>query len=109
MAHQGSKFPADKRQQYIDWIYKLEYEEMGIPKEDVVFFLDVSPDLARPHLKWRDGKDIHEEDAQYQEKTYRLYKEFSGKYGHWKHIQSVDSSGAMLTPEEIHRSIVKLL
>jgi dTMP kinase len=37
--YQASKLPPDKQQTFIQWVYKLEQEVIGLPKEDLVLFL----------------------------------------------------------------------
>ena len=43
--HQGAKLPAAEQPAFFDWLYDLEYVKLGLPRPDLVIFLDV--DLAR--------------------------------------------------------------
>lgn len=109
MAHQASKLPEEKRDQYIEWVNKLEYVELGLPKEDIVFFLDTPALLSKPRIKWKEGVDIHEEDMEYQKETYRVYEKLCEKYDYWERIQCMDVNYNLLPPETIHQEIVKKL
>lgn len=109
MAHQSAKLAAEKREQYLEWVERLEYKELGLPREDIVFFMDTPPLLSKPRLKWREGKDIHEEDLEYQKKTYEVYEQLSRRYDHWEKIQCMDMDYNLLSPEKIHQEIVKKL
>lgn len=107
MAHQAAKFPKEKREQYLEWVNRLEYSELGLPKEDLVIFLDTPPLLSKPRLKWKEGTDIHEENMDYQKETYHVYEELAAKYPHWHKVQCVDTDYNLLSPEDIHQEIVK--
>ncbi len=109
MAHQAAKLPVEKREQYLEWVERLEYKELGLPREDIVFLLDTPPLLSKPRLKWREGKDIHEEDLEYQKQTYEVYEQLSKRYDHWEKIQCMDMDYNLLSPEKIHQEIVKKL
>lgn len=109
MAHQAAKLPEEKRQQYLDWVHRLEYAELGLPQEDIVMFLDTPPLLTKPRLKWKGGTDIHEENLDYQKETYRVYESLTAKYPHWEQIQCMDADYNLLSPETIHQEIIKKL
>ena len=70
--HQASKLNADERDNYLDWLYKFEFEQLGIPKPDAVVFLDMPIDVSQCLMSGRyngdEGKkDIHERDTAYLE------------------------------------------
>ena len=70
--HQASKLNADERDNYLDWLYKFEFEQLGIPKPDAVVFLDMPIDVSQRLMSSRyngdEGKkDIHERDTAYLE------------------------------------------
>ena len=39
--HQGSKLPEAELPAFFDWLYDLEYGKMGLPRPDLVLYLDV--------------------------------------------------------------------
>ncbi|MBI1863028.1 deoxynucleoside kinase [Candidatus Microgenomates bacterium] len=109
MAHQAAKLPPEKRQQYLDWVHRLEYIELGLPKEDIVMYLDTPPLLSKPRLKWKEGVDIHEENIEYQKETHIVYEELAAKYPHWEKITCIDTDYNLLPPDKIRQEIVKKL
>lgn len=109
MAHQAAKLPKEKREQYLEWVYRLEYIELGLPKEDIVIFLDTPPLLSKPRIKWKEGVDIHEEDMEYQKETHRMYEKLCEKYPHWEKLPCMDVKYNLLSPETIHQQIVRKL
>jgi dTMP kinase len=47
-----------------DWVFQLEYEELGLPRPDVTVILDVPPDVSRQRVTHRDGAgDVYERAA----------------------------------------------
>ena len=66
MAHQGAKLPQSKRDDFLNWEYKLEYRVNKVPKEDVVVYLDVPVSVVRNLLTRRGRKrDIHEKNLKF--------------------------------------------
>lgn len=78
MIHQGCKI-ADlhKRKAYLDWLKEYEYERLGLPRPDLILFLDMPPAVGMKLMAGRhnkaggETKDIHERSREYLEKTYR--------------------------------------
>lgn len=116
MAFQGAKFLNETEQEeYLQWIYELEYKVHRIPKEDIVLYLQVPTHLAtqlatkrgsRPYLKGK--KDIHEEDADHIQRVNTLYEQLAKRYKHWITINSVKGD-SIDTIENIHQKILNIL
>lgn len=111
MVHQASKI-ADKEQRdkFLDWIYDLEFNIYGIPKPDLVFFLDVPPEISMEITKERknkitgeDEKDIHERDLHHLASSYENAHYVANKYG-WTKISCV-SNNQMKSKEDIFNDI----
>ena len=68
--HQASKLNEDEWKPFLDWLYDIEYEKVGIPKPDLVIFLDMPVEVSQKLLSGRykgdeGSKDIHERDVDY--------------------------------------------
>jgi dTMP kinase len=73
--HQGGKIKnAKKRNDFIKWLDKMEYEVFGIPRPDVTLYLSLPINIVLQLLKERDSskmkreylkkkKDVHEADV----------------------------------------------
>lgn len=113
MLHQASKITDEKeREKYLDWLYDFEYNLIGLPKPDVVIFLDMPMDAAKRLMEMRankidgsDVKDIHERNDKYLNNTYNVALKVAEKYG-WKHIMC-GINGQPLTIEEISVEVIK--
>ena len=63
--HQGSKLSDEELPAYFQWLSDLEYGKMGLPKPDLVIYLDVDLETSLARMKRRQDKsntkaDIHE-------------------------------------------------
>lgn len=70
LSHQMANLPPERWDDYIDWLTGYEYDLLGLPKPDLVIYLDMHPVASRALLEKRYGgdsskKDIHEENFNY--------------------------------------------
>lgn|SRR3990167_478198 len=104
IGHMAAKMSQSQRGKYIDWLEKLEYQENGIPREDLVILLQVDPKISRELMKKR-TPDIHETNLKYQEKVYAVYNYVAGIKKNWVKVDcAVD--GKLLNPAQIHQKVV---
>lgn len=85
--HQTSKMPESEWKGFLDWLYDLEYNKVGIPKPDKVIFLDMPVEVSQKLLTGRykgdeAKKDIHESDTEYLDKC-RKAAMFTAEYSGW--------------------------
>lgn len=89
--HQCSKLPASEWDKYIEWLYNYEFDKLGIPKPDLVIFLDMDPVISQKLMSGRyegdeNKKDIHEKDTEYLEKC-RKAAFYSAEKLDWKIVK----------------------
>ena len=110
--HQASKLDDGEREAFLDWLYDFEYVKMGLPKPDLVLYLDVPTDFTQKLLRHREQDtntqaDIHEQDGAYLAKC-RQAGRVAADYSGWKIISCV-KDGQMRTIEDIHNEIYGLV
>lgn len=108
--HQASKEPEDKREDFLNWLYDFEYDKLGLPRPDLVIYLDVPTDFTEKMLRHRESEtnthaDIHEQDMQYLTTCRRMGRAAAEHYG-WTVIRCV-RDGAMRSMEDIHEEIYR--
>ena len=108
--HQTSKMDESEWQGFLDWLYDLEYNKVGIPKPDKVIFLDMPIEVSQKLLSGRyngdEGKkDIHESDTAYLDKC-RKAAMFTAKYSGWTIIPCA-KDGEPRTIEDIAKDILE--
>ncbi|MBR4016460.1 MAG: deoxynucleoside kinase [Oscillospiraceae bacterium] len=106
--HQASKESGEKKEQFLQWLYDFEYGKLGLPKPDLVIYLDVPTDFTEKLLRHREADtntkaDIHEQDMAYLA-TCRESGRAAAEYYGWTIIHCV-KDGAMRSMEDIHREI----
>lgn len=109
---QISKLPEEEWDQYIHWLEQFEYEMLGIPRPDLVLFLNMSEECSARLIEKRYGgdeskKDIHERDEEFQKRSRQAALYCADKLG-WTQI-ICDIDGQLLSVEEIHEMIMKSL
>ncbi len=92
--HQMSKMPREEWECYLDWLYEIEFEKIGIPRPTAVIFLDVPVAVSQRLMSERysgdeQKKDIHERDVAYLDHCYNCAL-FAAKYLGWTVIRCTD-------------------
>ena len=107
--HQACKLPEDQWEDFFRWLDDFEHDKLGLPRADLVLYLDMPTELAVSLLRSREAQshtkgDIHEVDTDYLSLCHRTARKAAACLG-WTTISCVDGSGALRSPEEIHREI----
>lgn len=108
--HQASKEPPEKQQDFLKWLYELEYDHMGLPKPDLVIYLDVPTDFTETLLRSREAAtgthaDIHEADTAYLAASRRMGR-IAADFYNWKVISCVEND-VLRSKEDIHEEIYR--
>lgn len=108
--HQASKLLKGDRKQYLDWLFHLEYELLGLPKPDLVLYLDMPTEITERMMRQREEAtgthaDIHEQDEVYLKNCRANAKEIVKDCG-WTVINCAKSD-APRTPEDIHLQVYR--
>ncbi len=108
--HQASKEPEEKRHDFLKWLYAFEYDHLGLPRPDLVIYLDVPTDFTQALLRGREQStnthaDIHEADGAYLARCRESGKAAAKYYG-WTVVRCV-RDGKMRTVEDIHEEIYR--
>lgn len=107
--YQMEKLDGSKWDEYLNWSEDFEYNKMGIPRPDLVIFLDMPVEVSQKLMTSRyDGdegkKDVHEANVKFLKKCRKSALYTAEKQG-WAVISCADS-GTPLPVELIHSRIV---
>ena len=110
--HQCSKLPEAEWEEYLNWLFHFEYDLLGIPAPDRVFYLQTAPGVNQKLLDRRyhgdeQKKDIHERNADYLAQS-RAAAEFCARKLGWTTIHCV-KDGSMRGIQEIHEELLDCL
>ena len=110
--HQAPKIEDERQNEFFDWLYDYEFNLLGLPKPDIVVFLDMPPKAAVRLLSERynndeSKKDIHEKDFSHLVKAHRSAVK-ACEYYKWEHIFCAEGD-YIKTRQEISDEIYNLL
>ena len=108
--HQLAKLERDEWDDFINWAEDFEHEKLGIPRPDMVLYLDMKYEIAMELVSGRSEKtgqkkDIHELDEDYMLRCHKAAAFASAKLG-WKNVVCYEDK-APITPEEISVKIME--
>ena len=108
--HQASKEQGQQQAQFLQWLYEFEYDKLGLPRPDLVIYLDVPTEFTEKLMRHREQAtnthaDIHEQDLSYLATCRETGRAAAAFYG-WTVIQCV-RDGQMRSIEDIHEEIYR--
>lgn len=124
VGHQGGKFnDKESRSKYFTWLYNLEYELFGIPKQDITIFLksDIEHSTklsdkitdqekqARRASYLKGGKDIHENDTTHLSNALSAYQQAIEEFPVNFQVVECIENGQLLSLEIIHKKVIELI
>jgi dTMP kinase len=111
LIYQGAKLKNEKKkEEYLKWINKFEYEVLELPKPDLMIYLYVPVEISKNLLKGRADSDKdrkidgHENSYDYQNEIVKNSKYLCGKYKYWKMVNCVEK-GELLSKKDIHERV----
>ena len=108
MVHQMTKYDdEEERTQFLFWLEKTEYEELELPRPDLVILLDIPLRMFEALVKARAAEggsmDIHEQHLDYLRKCHDAYQALVRFYG-WERIPCA-REGVLRSVTDIGRDV----
>ncbi|MEG2016468.1 MAG: deoxynucleoside kinase [Oscillospiraceae bacterium] len=90
-AHQMVKLPRGQWDEYLEWLEDIEYTKIGIPKPNLVIYLDMPIEISQKLMTSRYGgdevkKDVHECNVEYLKSCRKAALYATEKLG-WKPVK----------------------
>ena len=106
--HQCSKLPDEAWDGFLEWLFHYEYDLLGIPAPDAVFYLRVPPDVSQKLMSGRyygdeAKKDIHESNTAYLVRS-RQAADYCAKKLDWQTVECTRNN-EMRSIEDIQSEI----
>ena len=110
--HQASTLPESERKAYLDWLFDLEYRLLGLPKPNLVIYLDMPTEITEQMMRRREQTtgthaEIHEQDEAYLKNCRANAKEIVKACG-WSVVDCAEDEKPR-TPEDIHAQVYQLV
>ena len=108
MVHQMTKYDdEEERTQFLSWLEKTEYEELELPRPDLVILLDIPLGMSEALVKARAAEggsmDFHEQHLDYLRKCHDAYQALVRFYG-WERIPCA-REGVLRSVTDIGRDV----
>ncbi len=108
--HQCCKLNREEWDSYLDWLFAFEYQKLGLPVPDKVFYLRVQVEESQQLMTDRyhgdeHRKDIHESNTAYLEKAKNAAEYCAKKYS-WEIVDCM-REGTLLSIETIGDELLK--
>lgn len=115
MIHQASKVKEeDKKADFLNWLWDLEFSKLGIPVPDCIIFLDMPPEYGQRLMKERKNKitglnekDIHEKSPEHLIESYNNACSIADTYK-WNRVYCV-SDGVIRDIADINEEIYSIV
>ena len=109
MVYQMGKLPRAEWDGYLAWMEDFEYQKLGIPRPDLVLYLDMPIEVSQKLLLQRyqgdsGKKDIHESHLAFLRSCGECAR-YAGQRLGWKVVPCA-KGGEPLPVEEIHRAVL---
>lgn len=110
--HQAVKCAPQERESFLRWLDDFEHDKLGLPRPDLVLYLDMPTQRAVELLRRREADthtkaDIHELDTGYLAACRDSALEAARLLG-WKVVPCMDDKGELRSVEDIHQEIWSL-
>ena len=118
MIHQWGKISdSQKRDEFLHWLYDLEFNIFSIPKPDKTIFLSVTPDMSQKLVLEKESRDyiagkkmdIHEADKDHLKNAWETAQILTDRYDDWYKIECQNSDQTMRSINEIHEELMELI
>lgn len=117
--HQGGKIDdLKKRKEFLAWLYKMEYGVFGIPKPDLVIYLDVPFEVSKMWLmnkvakrkkKYLNGrKDVAEDNLAHLKNSRNSALLLTKENKNWTKIECCKGDLCM-SPEQVGKEVYKIV
>lgn len=110
LIYQLGKLPRDQWEDYLAWAQDLEYNKLGIPRPDLVVYLDMPVEVSQKLLLHRyhgdsGKKDIHESHLAFLRQCAECAAFAARRLG-WQVVPCA-RDGAPLPVEDIHQAVLR--
>jgi len=116
LAHQGARTLPENRSAFIDWIRHVEYSIYGLPREQLILYLRVTPEQAQKLVLQKTAREYTSATQDLQEASIHHLRSAAAVYDQlaahapWVTIQCFDSGcNVMHSPETIATEILSVV
>jgi dTMP kinase len=116
LAHQTARVNAQRQEEFIAWLKRLEYGLYGLPAEDLVLYVRLPVAEAHRLVGMKEARsyttsrrDLQEADVRHLEQAALIYERLATQ-PNWATIEcsaaASDTASVLLSPEQIHAAVL---
>lgn len=115
MLHQGVKIDQlDEREEFFRWVEHVEYTIYGMPKPDMVVYLDIPAQKSEKLLEYVENLGMTvtapaDKAEMHQAKVSECAHYLSTTHMEWHPVQCLDTSGELRSRQDIHEEVYKIV
>ncbi len=110
--YQSAKLPKEQWSSFVSWIEDFEYNKLGLPKPDLVIYLNMPVDISQKLMLQRykgeeEKKDLHEANINFL-KSCHVSAQFCIQNFNWKVVNCFDGKN-IRSIEDIHGEVLNIV
>lgn len=110
MLHQGAKLTTlAERAELVQWLDDLEFGIFGLPRPDVVIYLDVPFDVRTKLAAARGEPDLAEADVEHQLNSDACARQLSEAIPGWERVVCTNDDGTLRSPIHINNDLFNIV
>lgn len=113
-AYQSFRVEEGKREEFIEWLFELEFERLGVWKPDLYIIFDVTEEQSRKNVEkkgqreyLRHTRDVYEESRTIMSHARNVYLHQAELYDHVYIVPCMDRDGNFKSVGEISELVMK--
>lgn len=115
-AYQSFRVKPEERDEFITWLFELEYDRLGVWQPDLYFIFDVSEELSRKNVARKGQRDylnsthdVYEESQTIMSHARSVYLRQAEQHRHIYVVPCMDEEGNFKSIEEIASFVMKVI
>jgi dTMP kinase len=116
VAHQSARLPMDQRDEFVRWLSTVEYDYLGMPREDLTLYLRIPSQIGYKMVETKaqrsymaTSRDIHETDSSYQNEVAQVFDLLAERNDCWMTISTTNAAGQLMEKNTIHLAVVEVI
>lgn len=108
--HQGGKIEDDeKRREFLSWLDEMEHGILGLPRPDLIVYLNVAIPVTERLMANRAKLDHAEKNLAYLHRSYKQGLKMIAEMNNWVEIKCSSDEKGIFSIEEIHEKLYSVV
>ena len=112
--YQSIRTREEDREAFIEWLFELEFERLGVWEPDLYFIFDVTEEQSKKNVKKKEQRaylkdtfDVYERSQRIMNQARSVYLRLAQEYDNMYIIPCMDENGVFKSIEEIADLVMK--